>query len=61
MYNIVKRRGEEIDRTSHPISMAMDVTFRWATEKDAGAILGLVRELAEFEKELDKVKTTDGG
>ena len=41
--------------------MAMDVTFRWATEKDAGVILGLVRELAEFEKELDKVKTTDGG
>ena len=39
--------------------MAMDVTFRWATEKDAGAILGLVRELAEFEKELDKVKTTE--
>ena len=39
--------------------MAMYVTFRWATEKDAGAILGLVRELAEFEKELDKVKTTE--
>ena len=44
---------------THSISMAMDLTFRWATEKDAGAILGLVRELAEFEKELDKVKTTE--
>ena len=44
---------------SHSHSMAMDPTFRWATEKDAGAILGLVRELTEFEKELDKVKTTE--
>ena len=57
---VVKGEGRRsIALYSHPISMAMDVTFRWATEKDAGVILGLVRELAEFEKELDKVKTTE--
>ncbi len=36
----------------------MNIEIRKATEKDFPAIFGLIRELAEFEKGLDKVSNT---
>lgn len=36
-----------------------DFKLRFAEEKDAGLILGFIRELAEYEKMLDKVAATE--
>jgi GNAT superfamily N-acetyltransferase len=39
----------------------MTLETRAATPADAGTVLGLVRALAEYERELDKVKMTEEG
>ncbi|WP_199554334.1 GNAT family N-acetyltransferase [Sandaracinobacteroides hominis] len=39
----------------------MSISIRAATADDAGHVLALVKALAEYEKELDKVKMTEAG
>jgi len=37
----------------------MDIQFRLGTVDDAGMIVGLINELAEYEKLPDKITTTE--
>ena len=52
MYDIIEKNGEKYGGK-------MDIQFRLGTVEDAGMIVGLIKELAEYEKLPDTITTTE--